>query len=352
LVISAAREFLDSGEDIPDWNDMRGTSVERGGTQNEDTREVNPESPAVGSTLLKQASPERIQQCNIEGLEIAEALLGRAQQSALSTSAENVEPAPDRAPMLSGKGGSWTYTIGLVGKPSAGKALCWIMMTLGRHVFWPIRRNVVIPGKSTFFNTASAFARQRDDADNVIGGATMAPHPFTTIDPNIGFCLVPAPPGACPEDEAEESILSKFHVGSSHGKDSQGRRLLPVLLKDVAGLVPGAYQGRGRGNKFLNDLTDADVLVHVVDSSGMADAEGNLLGEEEVMDTSKNSSRPLEDLAWIRNELIEWVYNNLMYKWDSVIRRGRSKVGAISFFGIASSSLLNSNYNPAACFSW
>jgi ribosome-binding ATPase len=156
----------------------------------------------------------------------------------------------------------------------------------------------------------------------------MAPHPFTTIDPNIGFCLVPAPAGACPEEEAEESVLSKFPVGSSHGRDSQGRRLLPVLLKDVAGLVPGAYQGRGRGNKFLNDLTDADVLVHVVDSSGMADAEGNLLGEEEVLDASKASSRPLEDLAWIRNELIEWVYNNLVYKWDTVIRRGRSKVGA------------------------
>jgi ribosome-binding ATPase YchF (GTP1/OBG family) len=39
-------------------------------------------------------------------------------------------------------------------------------------------------------------------------------------------------------------------------------------LQDVAGLVPGAYKGRGRGNAFLNDLCDADVLVHVVDASG------------------------------------------------------------------------------------
>lgn len=36
----------------------------------------------------------------------------------------------------------------------------------------------------------------------------------------------------------------------------------------------GAYQGRGRGNAFLNDLCDADVLVHVVDGSGTTDAEG------------------------------------------------------------------------------
>lgn len=131
LVISAAREFLDSGAEISDWNDMRGTSVEKGEAQIEDTGEADPESPAVGPTLLKQASPERIHQCNIEGLEIAEALLGRAQHSATSTSADNVEPAPDSAPMLSGKGGSWTYTVGLVGKPSAGKALCWLVMTNG-----------------------------------------------------------------------------------------------------------------------------------------------------------------------------------------------------------------------------
>ena len=39
-----------------------------------------------------------------------------------------------------------------------------------------------------------------------------------------------------------------------------------LFRQDVAGLVPGAYQGRGRGNAFLNDLTDADVLIHVVDA--------------------------------------------------------------------------------------
>lgn len=37
---------------------------------------------------------------------------------------------------------------------------------------------------------------------------------------------------------------------------------------------PGAYLGRGRGNAFLNDLVDADSLVHVVDASGRSDAEG------------------------------------------------------------------------------
>jgi len=101
----------------------------------------------------------------------------------------------------------------------------------------------------------------------VLGGASMGAIPFTTIDPNIGVCLIPAPSGACPEDYQECVSSMNQHdlvLGSSHGRDSKGRRFIPVCLKDVAGLVPGAYQGRGRGNKFLDDLTDADVLVHIV----------------------------------------------------------------------------------------
>ena len=177
----------------------------------------------------------------------------------------------------------------------------------------------------------------------------MAPHPFTTIDPNIGYALVPAPPGSCPEDDDNDNDndnnTTNTLIGSTHGRDPQGRRLIAVLLKDVAGLVPGAYQGRGRGNKFLNDLTDATVLVHVVDSSGRADAEGNVVvvnDDDEDVRTEKedcavtgscnnnnnnnNNNRPLQDLAWIRKELMEWVFNNLMYKWDTVKRKGRFKV--------------------------
>ena len=42
----------------------------------------------------------------------------------------------------------------------------------------------------------------------------------------------------------------------------------------MAGLVPGACEGRGWGNKFLNDLLDADVLIHVIDLSGQTDENG------------------------------------------------------------------------------
>jgi hypothetical protein len=126
------------------------------------------------------------------------------------------------------------------------------------------------------------------------------------------------------------SVASEF--GSTHGRDPSGRRFIPVLLKDVAGLVPGAYQGKGRGNQFLNDLTDATVLVHVVDASGTADESGNkTVGD--VTDATELSN-PLNDLAWIRNELVEWVYSNLMAKWDTVVRKGRVRLaGMFSGYG-------------------
>ena len=147
----------------------------------------------------------------------------------------------------------------------------------------------------------------------------MAAHPFTTIDPNIGYCLVPAPFGSCPED----TTGTPAQFGSTHGRSPSGQRFLPVLLKDVAGLVPGAYLGRGRGNQFLNDLTDATVLIHVVDASGTADEQGNKVV---VGDDTSELTNPLDDLAWIRNELVEWVYSNLARKWTTIARKGRDRL--------------------------
>lgn len=312
----AAKEFLDAGEEfVAALGEQDSIADDTGGhimSVDDDTFGLDP-MPAKESTGMKQVSVERIRECNLEGLVIAEELLGRSLKSTTSTSAAPGD-TPSNAPALVAKGGSWMYTIGLVGKPSAGK--------------------------STFFNTASGFARQRGDTDSALGGATMAPHPFTTIDPNIGFCLVPAPKGSCPEEGVDQATLDNLNIGSSHGRDNLGHRLLPVLLKDVAGLVPGAYQGRGRGNTFLNDLTDATVLVHVVDASGCSDTEGNTVGEDTTQTSGK--PQPLEDLAWIRNELIEWVFNNLMHKWDSVSRRGRTKLAGM-FSGYGQTSAVTSD---------
>ena len=60
------------------------------------------------------------------------------------------------------------------------------------------------------------------------------------------------------------------------GRDFRGRRILPLLVEDVAGLIPGAYKGLGKGNQFLNDLVDADCLIHIVDVSDSANTSGQI----------------------------------------------------------------------------
>jgi ribosome-binding ATPase YchF (GTP1/OBG family) len=191
--------------------------------------------------------------------------------------------------------GLWRYTVGLIGKPSAGK--------------------------STFYNACTQAMLEREGRRM----AAVAPHPFTTIEPNIG-------PGwfAGPSDE-DVGDGSGVKREALHGRDEKGRRLLPVVVKDVAGLVPGAYKGRGKGNRFLNDLCDADVLVHVVDASGRSDQDGNILSSvplstSELESDAMKRSSPAEDAKWVREELHRWIYGNIKAKWLSVIRRmkGRS----------------------------
>ena len=86
---------------------------------------------------------------------------------------------------------------------------------------------------------------------------------------------------------------------------------MPIELLDVAGLVPGAHQGKGLGNKFLDDLRHADALIHVVDASGTVDAEGK----------ETRGYDPSVDIAWLRSEVVAWVLGNLMQKWGSIRRR-------------------------------
>lgn len=119
-----------------------------------------------------------------------------------------------------------------------------------------------MPLQSTFYN---AVTRAILDSRGGRKVAEVAAHPFTTIEPNIGPGWYLS--GQQDQDEGEGEggrAQEPARVRSSAYGRVGGRRLLPVVVKDVAGLVPGAYQGRGKGNKFLGDLCDADVLVHVV----------------------------------------------------------------------------------------
>ena len=80
---------------------------------------------------------------------------------------------------------------------------------------------------------------------------------------------------------------------------------------DVAGLVPGASEGKGLGNQFLDDLRQADLFIHIVDISGTTDIEGK----------PTEGHDPLEDIKFLEAELNNWYYNIFMKVWNSFSRK-------------------------------
>ncbi|MCQ2070712.1 MAG: redox-regulated ATPase YchF [archaeon] len=129
----------------------------------------------------------------------------------------------------------------------------------------------------------------------MFGAATMAPveianYPFTTIEPNKGVGYVRYP---CPCKQLGVTCTPHNSLCIN------GVRMIPVDLLDVAGLVPDAWQGKGLGNRFLDDLRQADALVNVVDVSGSTNIEG-LPGKVGEFD-------PTEDISFLRNEIDCWM---------------------------------------------
>ncbi len=150
--------------------------------------------------------------------------------------------------------------IGVVGKPSSGK--------------------------STFFNAATML------------DVAMASYPFTTIEANkgIGFVRV-------------ECVDKEFNVQCDprSGFCHNHVRYVPVELIDVAGLVPGAHEGRGMGNQFLSDLSRADVLVHVVDASGSTNEKGEAV--------EAGSHDPEQDILFLEAEIDLWFLGIIEKNW-------------------------------------
>jgi ribosome-binding ATPase YchF (GTP1/OBG family) len=187
-----------------------------------------------------------------------------------------------------GESGEWKrFCIGLVGKPSSGK--------------------------STFYNAAIRAVEDLIDVDHTTvtssnRAAKVAAFPFTTIEPNMAWGCV-----EIPESPFCVKKGSNPKYGLVRNLDKTYSRRVPIFMKDVAGLVRGAYQGRGRGNAFLNDLCDADVLIHVIDGSGKSDGGGNLLGENEEYDVS-------DDIIWVYEEIHRWIYTNISRKWKTILR--------------------------------
>ncbi|MHA1275599.1 MAG: redox-regulated ATPase YchF [Candidatus Helarchaeota archaeon] len=163
--------------------------------------------------------------------------------------------------------------IGLVGKPSSGK--------------------------TRFLNAACMTA------------AKVGNYPFTTIEPNPGTAYVTV---NCPCKELGVTCEPKNSMCVN------GLRLIPINLLDVAGLVPGAWEGKGLGNKFLDDLRRADALIHVVDAAGATDIEGQ--------NVEPGSWDPLKDVAFLDHEIIMWFTQIIKRDWQRFTRRIEAEKGS------------------------
>jgi len=151
-------------------------------------------------------------------------------------------------------------------------------------------------GKSTFFSAAT------------LAPVEIANYPFTTIKPNRGVGYVRTP---CVHEEFEVEDNPKNSLCLD------GVRLIPVEMIDVAGLVPGAWEGRGLGNQFLDEIRRADALVHIVDASGRTDCEGRLCkpGEHD----------PLEDVQFLEREITMWMASILKKDWAKIARTAEAE---------------------------
>lgn len=165
--------------------------------------------------------------------------------------------------------------IGLVGAPSAGKSTSFKAMTL---------------------------------ADVDIGA-----YPFTTIKPNSGVAYVRVKDPA--QDFDKVSHPREGFVAGSY-------RFVPVQLLDVAGLVPGASEGKGMGNQFLDDLRQADVLIHIIDVSGSTNAHGESV--------PRGTHDPADTVRFLEEEMDAWYRGILAKGWEKFARGVQQQKGQIA----------------------
>ncbi len=96
-------------------------------------------------------------------------------------------------------------------------------------------------------------------------------------------------------------------------------RQVPVALVDVAGLVPGASEGRGRGNAFLADLAGCDALIQVVDGAAATDVEGNPIAP--ATDPAAAAASIAHEVTFLTTELEQWIAGVLADGWSRGVRR-------------------------------
>ncbi len=151
-------------------------------------------------------------------------------------------------------------------------------------------------GKSTFFKALT------------LADVEIANYPFATIKPNhgIGFARVEA---VCKEFDTQCNPREGFCTGET--------RFVPIDVIDVAGVVPGAHEGKGMGSQFLNDLNQADALIHVIDCAGTTNEKGESV--------PAGSYDPINDIKFLEEELDYWYLNILKHGWEKIARQAQQE---------------------------
>ena len=141
-------------------------------------------------------------------------------------------------------------------------------------------------GKSTFFNAVCQSSR-----------AQAANYPFCTIEPNKAFVNVP---------DERLSVLAKI---------AESQKLVPAVIEfiDIAGLVKGASQGEGCGNKFLSHIMEVDLIVHVV----RCFTDDNIVHVDGRVD-------PISDIGTIETELMLYDLDKLERKQSLLSKKAKA----------------------------
>ena len=155
-------------------------------------------------------------------------------------------------------------------------------------------------GKSTFYKAAT------------LAEAEIANYPFATIKPNEGVGYVRL---LCADKDFNTQCNPRTGFCVNHF------RFVPIQLLDVAGLVAGAHEGKGMGNQFLDDLRQADVLIHVIDAAGSTNDKG-----EPIM---VGGHDPAVDVRFLEVELDMWYLGILKKGWEKFARTVTQEKAAI-----------------------
>lgn len=149
-------------------------------------------------------------------------------------------------------------------------------------------------GKSTLF---SALTKNQVEIAN---------YPFTTLKPNVGVTFLRI---RCPHNELGKDCNPR------EGFCRDGIRHVPVEVVDVPGLIPGASQGKGMGNEFMDSIRDSQAICHILDGSGMTMPDGV---------PSEHQRDPIEDVSIIENEIITWFADRIFRDWDRFAKKADS----------------------------